>query len=124
MCTEGKVLGVGPLEKRDEIFGREGAGTREAAETRCPCSGSGMALVEKTVGETRLEESVPLGVGVELGALPVLVHEVVEIFDSGVLRYDPVGWRHLPPVPIDGLNGMGVGGSIVHDSVIGKDAEE
>jgi hypothetical protein len=82
-----------------------------------------MALVEKTVGEARLEESQPLGVGIELGALRVLVYEVVEIFDGGVLRYDPVGW-HLPPVPIDGLNGMGVGGGIVHGAKIGKDAEE
>ena len=48
--AEGKALGVGPLEERDEIFGGEGPGAREAEETRCPGGGSGVALAEEAMG--------------------------------------------------------------------------
>ena len=127
MGAEGEALCMGPLEKLDKAFRGEGSGTREAEETRCPCGGSGVALVEKPMGETRLDESLPFGVGIEFGALRVLVHEVAEILDGGVLRCDLVRLcdvgRHLP-VPVHCLNGVGVSGGIVHGAVIREDAEE
>ncbi|KAH9175994.1 hypothetical protein EDB89DRAFT_1903485 [Lactarius sanguifluus] len=48
--------------------------------------GSSLMLVEKLMGQAHLDELQPRGVGVELNALHILVHEVAEILNGGVLQ--------------------------------------
>jgi hypothetical protein len=76
-------------------------------------------VIKKTEGQTRLYESQPLGVGVELAALSVFIHEVAEILDGGILRVGPVSffegrrWYLASPVyAMDSMDACG-GGSII-----------